>query len=82
MLIRIGDEKREVIDAHLNILKTKILELFSKEGEEESQRETLSVFSEVVGNMPQKTLVYACLIALIAVEAPAKAEVILTQTVQ
>lgn len=28
MLIRIGDEKRELIDAHLNVLKTKVIDLF------------------------------------------------------
>lgn len=81
MLIRIGDEKRELIDAHLGVLKTKILEVFTSQ-DAVAQQETYQVFGSVLANMPHKTLLYSTVIALLAMEKPEVAEVILKSIVQ
>lgn len=81
MLIRIGDEKRELIDAHLTVLKTKFLELMGLD-DPVSQQQTINIFKEVIENMPHKTLIYSGLLALMAAENPAKTQVLLKQVVQ
>lgn len=81
MLIRIGDEKRELIDAHLGLLKTKILEVFTSQ-DAEAQAETYQVFGSVLANMPHKTLLYSTLIALIAQDKPEVADSVLKNIIQ
>ena len=66
MLVRIGDEKRDVLETHMNVLKTKIS---NTEGYLPDTREQmLEQFVKVVTNMPHKLKIYAGLIYLIATE--------------
>lgn len=68
MLIRIGDEKREMINAHIDVLKTKIaMQAAWLEDTEEVLMQTLV---KVVQNLPHKVFIYAALMGLIACENP------------
>ena len=60
MLIRIGDEKRELIDSHLQVLMTKMADV---KGDEVA--EVLETFSTVLLNMPHKVLLYASVVGLL-----------------
>ena len=60
MLIRIGDEKRELIDTHLGVLMAKMADVKADELEE-----VLETFSTVLQNMPHKVALYASLIGLL-----------------
>ena len=71
MLIRIGDEKRESIDAHLTVLCTKIVALLG-EGDATQLAEATEVFNQVLQNMPHKAHLYACLMALLLRQEPMK----------
>jgi len=63
MLIRIGDEKRELIDAHLTVLCNKFIELLNK-GDQDMLQDAISMFRQVIENMPHKVSIYASLIGL------------------
>jgi hypothetical protein len=78
MLIRIGDEKREMIDQHLTVLKNKFLDLL-RGNDEEGQTEALGVLRDVIENMPHKSVIYACLIAMMAMEEPEKTEIVFSR---
>lgn len=65
MLIRIGDEKREMVEQHLTILVTKLIDLQAK-NEPENVEEFLGVFSTVLVNLPHKCFLYASIVALLA----------------
>ena len=65
MLIRIGDEKREMIEQHLTILSQKMIELHSR-NEPEANQEIMAVFESVLTNLSHKTMVYASLVGLLA----------------
>ena len=66
MLVRIGDEKREQIDTHLNVLKGKCV------GVENHEADTAQVMQQTlcdaVHNLPHKVFIYASFIALVANE--------------
>jgi hypothetical protein len=63
MLIRIGDEKRELIDQHLQVLCNKFVELLNK-GDQEMLQDAVSMFRQVIENMPHKVSIYAALVGL------------------
>jgi len=66
MLIRIGDEKRDSIGQHLDVLKGKCLDTDKHEADTlEVMKETLC---QVVQNLPHKVYIYGALIAMIARE--------------
>ena len=65
MLIRIGDEKVEQVEQHLNILSQKLIELSAKNDQSEIS-EINQVFENVLTNLSHKTLIYASLIGLLA----------------
>ena len=66
MLIRIGDEKREMIDMHMNVLKNKICAQSQWDSEtEQTLKQTLLT---VIHNLPHKVFVYSGLISLISTE--------------
>ena len=67
MLIRIGDEKREMLDAHLTVIKSKLVELMHQD-DQKTQEEVVTVLRDVIENMPHKVYLYASLFGLIAVE--------------
>ena len=64
MLVRIGDEKREMIEAHLGVLKSKCVD--TGKHEVETMPETMQTLVSVIHNLPHKVGVYAALVALIA----------------
>ena len=66
MLIRIGDEKREMIEQHLENLKGKCID--TEKHEVDTKEEMQATLCQVVHNLPQKVLIYAALVALIAKE--------------
>lgn len=72
MLIRIGDEKRDQIDAHVSVLKTKFVELMDK-NDSEMIADVLCLLQQVIENMPHKVVIYAQLIGLIAMTHASKA---------
>ena len=65
MLIRIGDEKHELIDAHLGVLATKLGELINQ-NEAEPTKEVAATLRQVVENMPHKCMLYSSLFGLLA----------------
>jgi len=65
MLIRIGDEKREMIDAHLTVLKNKFVDLLGQ-NEPEMQKEATHTLRSVIENLPHKVCLYAALVAMMA----------------
>ena len=65
MLIRIGDEKREMVEQHLTIVVTKLMDLQAR-NEPETVDEFLGVFQTVLINLPHKGLLYASIVALLA----------------
>ena len=67
MLIRIGDEKREMLDAHLTVIKSKLVELMHQD-DQKMQEEVVTVLRDVIENMPHKVYLYASLFGLIAIE--------------
>lgn len=68
MLIRIGDEKREMINAHIDVLKTKItMQSAWLDDTAEVLQQTLV---KVIQNLPHKVFIYAALLGLIACENP------------
>ena len=81
MLIRIGDEKREQIDAHVTVLKTKLVELFEK-NDTEMIADVVSMLQQVIENMPHKIVIYAQTIGLLAMTHPQRAEQIVNHVVE
>jgi hypothetical protein len=74
MLVRIGDEKRELIDQHLGVLRGKCVDREKHEADTlESMQKTLCA---VVHNMPHKVFIYASLVALISQEDPSVATIL------
>lgn len=68
MLVRIGDEKRDQIDNHLNVLKTKSVDVGKHEDDTtQTMQQTLC---DVVQNLPHKVFIYSSFIALVAKENP------------
>lgn len=68
MLVRIGDEKRDQIDNHLNVLKTKSVDVGKHEDDTaQTMQQTLC---DVVHNLPHKVFIYSSFIALVAKENP------------
>lgn len=65
MIIRIGDEKREQKDDHIKKLKAVILQEETLKSHKETVLDTLT---KCVFNMPHKSLMYATIVASIAVE--------------
>ena len=64
MLVRIGDEKREMLDAHLGVLKTKLLK--TDEHQVDTKENTVEVLGKVIRNMPHKLKIYAGLFLLLS----------------
>jgi hypothetical protein len=67
MIIRIGDEKRENVDEHLQKLKAQLVSAFvvKERGHKASVTETLMSCIQV---MPHKVNLYSTLLALIALD--------------
>lgn len=63
MLVRIGDEKREMLDAHVNVLKMVICK--TEDHLIDTRDELLSTLTKVILNLPHKLKIYAGLIYLI-----------------
>lgn len=80
MLIRIGDERREMLDQHLLNLKTKCLD-FSKY-EADTKSVLIETLITVITNLPHKVLVYANFVAFLATENPQFAEEIVQEIVK
>lgn len=77
MLVRIGDEKRDVLEQHMNVLKTKITDT---DGYVVDTREQLiQQLAKVITNMPHKLKIYTGIIYLIATENAEFAAGILTE---
>jgi len=68
MLIRIGDEKREMINAHIDVLKTKIVT--QSAWVDDTEEILLQTLIKVIQNLPHKVFVYGALMGLIACESP------------
>ena len=68
MLVRIGDEKRELIDQHLGVLRGKCLDVNNHD--EETIPNMKQTLCAVVHNLPHKVFISGSLIALIAQENP------------
>ena len=66
MLIRIGDEKREMIDSHLNVLKNKICS--QTQWDTETDQTLKQTLLTVIHNLPHKVFIYSGLISLISIE--------------
>ena len=81
MLIRIGDEKRELIDAHLGVLKNKFADLINQ-NEPTMLEEAITTLRQVIENMPHKGLIYASLLALMATTDSAKTEGVFIKVAQ
>jgi hypothetical protein len=64
MLIRIGDERREMLEQHLVALKTKCLD-FPKY-ESDTKEVLIQTLISVITNLPHKILVYANFVAMLA----------------
>ena len=77
MLIRIGDEKRELIDSHLGVLMTKLSDVKSDEIEE-----VLETFSTVLTNMPHKVSLYASIVGLLRLNNHQIAEQLINHILQ
>ena len=77
MLVRIGDEKREVLETHMNVLKTKIAK--TDDYLVETRDEMLQQFVKVVTNLPHKVKIYAGVLYLIATENAELAAGIVTE---
>jgi hypothetical protein len=80
MLIRIGDERREMLDQHLLALKTKCLD-FSKY-EADTKSVLVQTLITVITNLPHKVLVYANFVAYLAQENAQFAEEIVQEIVK
>ena len=68
MLIRIGDEKREMINAHIDVLKTKIVTQTA--WLDDTEEVLLQTLVKVIRNLPHKVFIYAALMGLVACESP------------
>ena len=69
MLVRIGDEKRDLIEQHLGVLRGKCVDVDKHDVDTvPNMQQTLCA---VVHNLPHKVFLYASLVALIAQESPA-----------
>ena len=66
MIIRIGDEKRDLLDEHLRKLKQQIL---SEEAQRNCRDCILETLIKCVTFLPHKTMVYSALVGMIAVES-------------
>ena len=66
MLIRIGDEKRESVFLHIDVLKNKIVG--QDNWIEDTEEVIQTVLGKVVQNLPHKVFIYAALIGLVAKE--------------
>lgn len=76
MLVRIGDEKREMLDAHVNVLKTVICK--TEDHLVDTRDELLSTLTKVILNLPHKLRIYAGLVYLINQEKSDLAEQLCT----
>ena len=65
MLIRIGDEKREMLEQHLTILTNKLNDLHAK-GDQEAIEDTMKAYGSVLVNLSHKCLIYADILSLLA----------------
>ena len=66
MLIRVGDERRELLDQHLVALKTKCLDFDKYESDTKSV--LIETLITVITNLPHKVLVYSNFVAILAAE--------------
>jgi hypothetical protein len=64
MLIRIGDERREMLEQHLDNLKNKCADTSNHEAD--TKQVLCETLINVIENLPHKVMVYADLIALVA----------------
>jgi hypothetical protein len=64
MLIRIGDERRDLKDDHLNKLKNALL---SEDAQSNHKALIIETLNSCILNLPHKSLLYSSLVALIAV---------------
>lgn len=64
MLIRIGDQKRESVEQHVELLKNKIVDVESHEAD--TFLTIVDTLSSVIFALPHKAGIYAALIASIA----------------
>lgn len=77
MLIRIGDEKRESVFLHIDVLKNKII---GKDNWIDDTEQVIhSVLGKVVQNLPHKVFIYAALVGLVAKDSPEIGKNIITQ---
>ena len=80
MLIRVGDERRELLDQHLLALKSKCLDF------DKYEPDTKSVLMEtlitVITNLPHKVLVYSNLVAILASENTQIAQEVVDEVVK
>lgn len=67
MLIRIGDEKRQVIGDHIQKMKSVML---SEEAMRDFKEMNVTNFINCLKYMPHKTLIYSQLVFLINIEEP------------
>ena len=65
MIIRIGDEKRQLIDDHIKKLKDLIVQ---EDIQKFHKAYAVDTFVTCIVNLPHKALIYAALLALIATE--------------
>jgi len=65
MIVRVGDEKRDMRDEHLTKLKTFFIE---NSADPEIKETASSTLLSCVGSLPHKSQLYASLISMIAIE--------------
>ncbi len=65
MIIRVGDEKREMRDEHLKKLKDFII---NEETQRNHKEFALDVFTSCIANLPHKVMLYTALATLISFE--------------
>ena len=77
MLIRVGDERRELLDQHLVALKTKCLDFDKYESDTKSV--LIETLITVITNLPHKVLVYSNFIAILPAENAQLAQEVVTE---
>ena len=80
MLIRIGDEKRESVFLHIDVLKNRIIA--QENWIEDTEEVILSVLTKVIQNLPHKVFIYAALLGLVTKDSPEVGRKIIGEVVQ
>ena len=65
MIIRVGDEKREMRDEHLRKLKDFIL---NEETQKNFRDVSLDIFTKCIANLPNQVMLYTALTTLISLD--------------